>query len=421
MHSLSDSLSLPPLPQVEELNSLHAQQVASGEIDEKKKALCFSYLNKGSCEHGDACQFRHVAQDHPDAIADRMRRGEYHKIPASANPMIDQNPNVGYGETRICFRYLNHGKCDKDACTFRHLLPGHPDAIADRIKSGKVPDAHIMQMAQQQQQVMAQQQQQATTQMQQATQIQQYAAQVQQYAAAQQQAAYGMQQQQQPPQRPSCSASCSNQAAGQQQQQQQAAATAAAQRQYASAMQAAYGHAGASGCYGQQPAAAAAANNNGSGSTSSSQWPAMPGAEAAMAAWMAAQQQQQAAAAAMWGQYGAAAAGGMGGAAPNPWASSCNPLPGAPPPPAGLPPPAHIQQQQVASDARICFPFLNKGFCQRGAACKFRHLDQSHPDAIADRLRTGHTHRIPVGMSATQPGATAATPPGGQMAPFRYP
>ena len=148
----------------------------------------------------------------------------------------------------------------------------------------------------------------------------------------------------------------------------------------------------------------------------------MPGAEAAMAAWMAAQQQQQAAAAAMWGQYGAAAAGGgMGGAAPNPWASSCNPLPGAPPPPAGLPPPAHIQQQQVASDARICFPFLNKGFCQRGAACKFRHLDQSHPDAIADRLRTGHTHRIPVGMSATQPGAAAATPPGGQMAPFRYP
>ena len=406
---------------MEELNSLHAQQVASGEIDEKKKALCFSYLNKGSCEHGDACQFRHVAQDHPDAIADRMRRGEYHKIPASANPMIDQNPNVGYGETRICFRYLNHGKCDKDACTFRHLLPGHPDAIADRIKSGKVPDAHIMQMAQQQQQVMAQQQQQATTQMQQATQIQQYAAQVQQYAAAQQQAAYGMQQPPQPPQRPSCLASCSNQAAGQQQQQQQAAATAAAQRQYASAMQAAYGHAGASGCYGQQPAAAAA-NNNGSGSTSSSQWPAMPGAEAAMAAWMAAQQQQQAAAAAMWGQYGAAAAaGGMGGAAPNPWASSCNPLPGAPPPPAGLPPPAHIQQQQVASDARICFPFLNKGFCQRGAACKFRHLDQSHPDAIADRLRTGHTHRIPVGMSATQPGATAATPPGGQMAPFRYP
>ena len=48
-----------------------------------------------------------------------------------------------------------------------------------------------------------------------------------------------------------------------------------------------------------------------------------------------------------------------------------------------------------AEEARICFPFLNHGQCARGSLCKFRHLDQDHPDAIADRVRTGYTNRIP--------------------------
>eukprot|EP00966_Prymnesium_polylepis_P185011 4287818-Prymnesium_polylepis.1 len=49
----------------------------------------------------------------------------------------------------------------------------------------------------------------------------------------------------------------------------------------------------------------------------------------------------------------------------------------------------------ATSDAQkepICFPFLNKGVCKLGASCRFRHLTQDHPDAIADRIRTGHTH-----------------------------
>eukprot|EP00966_Prymnesium_polylepis_P096706 2240471-Prymnesium_polylepis.1 len=40
-------------------------------------------------------------------------------------------------------------------------------------------------------------------------------------------------------------------------------------------------------------------------------------------------------------------------------------------------------------EQRICFPFLNRGSCERGAACRFRHLPPDHPDAIADRMRNG--------------------------------
>ena len=57
--------------------------------------------------------------------------------------------------------------------------------------------------------------------------------------------------------------------------------------------------------------------------------------------------------------------------------------------------PQPAMQAVAPGEVRICFPFLNRGFCQRGAMCKFRHLTQDHPDAIADRMRTGHTHRIP--------------------------
>ena len=41
--------------------------------------------------------------------------------------------------------------------------------------------------------------------------------------------------------------------------------------------------------------------------------------------------------------------------------------------------------------SRICFPFLNRGVCHYGANCKYRHISQDHPDAIADRMRTGRT------------------------------
>ena len=34
-------------------------------------------------------------------------------------------------ETRLCFSFLNHGKCTRPGCSFRHVGPDHPDAIAD--------------------------------------------------------------------------------------------------------------------------------------------------------------------------------------------------------------------------------------------------------------------------------------------------
>ena len=57
--------------------------------------------------------------------------------------------------------------------------------------------------------------------------------------------------------------------------------------------------------------------------------------------------------------------------------------------------------QHVAdpSEVRICFTFLNRGQCNREGSCRFRHLAPDHPDAIADRVRTG---RLP-GASAGAP------------------
>ena len=58
-------------------------------------------------------------------------------------------------------------------------------------------------------------------------------------------------------------------------------------------------------------------------------------------------------------------------------------------------PPVAQASNSLSPDPRICFPFLNSGRCERGALCKFRHLSQDHPEAIADRMRTGHHHKIP--------------------------
>ena len=46
-------------------------------------------------------------------------------------------------------------------------------------------------------------------------------------------------------------------------------------------------------------------------------------------------------------------------------------------------------------EVRLCFAYLNNnGQCSRGAACKFRHVEPDHPDAIADRVKTGHVSKL---------------------------
>ena len=53
---------------------------------------------------------------------------------SALDPLLDQNLNASSGETRLCYTYLNCGHCQRADCAFRHLLPEHPEAIADRAK-----------------------------------------------------------------------------------------------------------------------------------------------------------------------------------------------------------------------------------------------------------------------------------------------
>ena len=348
-----------PAEKVAELQKLHEDQRANGlqvAPGQKGGALCFGYLNTGRCDHGEACKFRHVPADHPDAVADRMRRGEYNKIPQHANPLIDQNPNVQPGESRICFSFLNKGTCAHTGCAFRHLLPGHPDACADRMSSSGRPNA--MQFMQQAQQM-------------QAAQMVQYQQQVAQYQ--QQMAAFAGAAGEPPAVRPMAQLEAElggaamapfqmQQHAAVAAQQQQAAVAAVQQQQQMQQMQ----QMQMASMMGGNPAAYAM------------------GAGGDPAAWMALNQQQQ-----MWSQqlYGGAGAGAGGLTWPAPQGAAAEG--------AGERPTLAMSE----GESRICFPFLNKGTCARGQMCKFRHLEQGHPDAIADRMRTGHTNRLPAGMA----------------------
>ena len=122
--------------------------------------ICFPFLNRGVCSFGAGCRFRHLAPDHPDAIADRVRTGHIFKIAnvqdekeqaqlqeltAATSPSAQAlaPPTAASHDARICFPFLNHGRCDREAtCRFRHLAPDHPDAVADRMRTGaydKIP------------------------------------------------------------------------------------------------------------------------------------------------------------------------------------------------------------------------------------------------------------------------------------------
>jgi len=61
------------------------------------------------------------------------------KIPKLArDEMDDMNPLSVPGEKRICFAFLNRGRCKRSRCVYRHLAPTHPDAIKDREKRAKL-------------------------------------------------------------------------------------------------------------------------------------------------------------------------------------------------------------------------------------------------------------------------------------------
>lgn len=101
-----------------------------------------------SCErqkNGDVCHYRHLDPNHPDAIADRFKNNllspeEIAKYrlrkcePDEVNPFAPAN-------AKICYDFLNKRVCSRTMemkiCRYRHLLPNHPDAKADRERTSK--------------------------------------------------------------------------------------------------------------------------------------------------------------------------------------------------------------------------------------------------------------------------------------------
>ena len=67
--------------------------------------------------------------------------GEHAAPSAPAEPAAAGGPAAST-ESRLCFEFLNLGRCDRANCSFRHLLPTHPDAVADaarRERVGRLP------------------------------------------------------------------------------------------------------------------------------------------------------------------------------------------------------------------------------------------------------------------------------------------
>ena len=89
---------------------------------------------------GSVCRYRHLIASHPDAIADRFQSGllSEEEIKQYQLRTCDENETNPFApiDAPICFEFLNHGFCSRTAamkiCRYRHLLPSHPDAIADR-------------------------------------------------------------------------------------------------------------------------------------------------------------------------------------------------------------------------------------------------------------------------------------------------
>merc|ERR1740117_758486 len=336
--------------------------------------ICFPFLNKGSCDK-ENCRFRHLTPDHPDAVADAMRQGRYDKIPSHVNPMVDQNPNAKQNETRICFTFLNKGSCDKESCGFRHLLAGHPDAVADRMKRGQAPGAMGMGMPMQQPMMMQQPMQQPMM-MQQP--MQPYAAPLQPppYGAPQIQQPYGAPQFQQQFQQPPPAYGGQHTAAYPQAEPEAGVIpTSAAPGETRICFP--FLNRGScdrdSGCRfrhltADHPEAIADRLKKGGGE--------QPFASFAAPVQAPQQQLQSYGAPQLQQSYGAQQ--------PQPYAAH---QPAAYPqaePEAGV-----IPTAAAPGETRICFPFLNRGSCDRDSGCRFRHLTADHPEAVADRLKKG--------------------------------
>lgn len=83
--------------------------------------------------------------NHPDAIADRFKNNlltkeeiEHYRLRECDDNEVNPFAPVN---AKICFEFLNKKMCSRTAemkiCRYRHLLPSHPEAIADRQRIAK--------------------------------------------------------------------------------------------------------------------------------------------------------------------------------------------------------------------------------------------------------------------------------------------
>ena len=71
----------------------------------------------------------------------------------------------------------------------------------------------------------------------------------------------------------------------------------------------------------------------------------------------------------------------------------------------------NVHPHQMASNSNdpICFEYTNTGVCgrlQRGEQCRYRHLENTHPDVVGDRVRQGKLP--PIALEYAQRGDVAA-------------
>jgi len=74
--------------------------------------------------------------------ASEAQRATLQQLPVADE---DANPLAAPGETRLCYSFLNRGVCKHVGCTYRHIGPSHPDAVADaqkRSQLGWAPTRH---------------------------------------------------------------------------------------------------------------------------------------------------------------------------------------------------------------------------------------------------------------------------------------
>ena len=117
-------------------------------VEPSETRICFPFLNSGSCKFGDTCKYRHLAQDHPDAIADKerqMNRRNAQTVPTSNQVTFHSSTHHTTRCSHKCFARVSWvGKTRKtpDLSAFPFSTKG----VVIRITAGSATSPPITQM-----------------------------------------------------------------------------------------------------------------------------------------------------------------------------------------------------------------------------------------------------------------------------------